>query len=261
MLLVLGQGYQGVVTSFMTDKYHYNKLKTFSELMQSNYKLLVGGHFENLLSDNEEYKLAEAAGKVVKSLENTDIDNYEELAGQNLVLFMTCDHAEYYMSDASVTKYYYMLEEKLFSYYTELDAGIRNPFIRRIQDIMNRCFEAGLQQIWKVFLNITKSVHSYDDDFEVLGLEEIYPIFIFLLIGHSLALIAFLFEIFYHDFVSKLSLSYCTKKIRERINKMARKDKKKGSHYYIMHKNMKLKRLQHGKLKVRKIRVRPINIE
>lgn len=249
---------------------HLYASRSWSGLSRHNYILydgkislskidVIGDYLEFILKNNDEYKKVIESGRIMTA--NGDVSDFDipQLAKENYALILTCDYADYYTSQSDVASSFYMLNEKVFPYYTKIFAGYQNAFIGRIQEIMDRCFEAGLPQIWKIFMNMNKRFEEPMESFEVLGLREVLPIFVLLICGLSLALIVLLLEFFYHDFVSKMSLQYCTRKIRERINRMGRKNRRKGALYYIMHKNMKSKRLQRGKLRVRKIRVKPIN--
>lgn len=244
MLLVLGEAYQGMVTSFMTEKFTYHKFKTFDEVMQSDHKMLVGSHFDVLMHDNENYKSAMAAGRVEILIESEMFVDFQKLAAENYALVFTCDYSKYYIGQLVVARNYYMMDVQLFSFFKFFDAGVMNPFIDRLQNIMNRCYEAGLPQIWDVYFNIKNRVESTAVFFEVLGFQEVLPIFVILLFGNLLAIFVLILEIFYHDFLSQILLAVSWRRLNHKTVKLNNKN------------NIKRK-----KLRVRKIRVRPIIVK
>lgn len=73
---------------------------------------------------------------------------------------------------------------------------------------------------------------------DTLDLSQILPICVILLIGHGIALLTFLLEIFYHDFVRQLG--YFWKKWKKLIRKRKKlKLKKLKTNQNLQQKNMK----------------------
>jgi len=133
---------------------------------------------------------------------------------------------------------------------------------------MDLSFQAGLMHIWKIMSpenRVLKRNQESMDEPTYLQFKDLTQVFSILIIGYVLSSVLFLFEIFFHDFLKKLELANLARRLRNRVNQMAYKKRKqprhpkyqKGALYYIIHRRKRVKRLQHKKLKVRRIYVQP----
>lgn len=64
MLFILGNAYQGIITSFMIEPEQVGALKTFDELLKSDHRILVGAHENLILKDYSGYQHALTRGKI-----------------------------------------------------------------------------------------------------------------------------------------------------------------------------------------------------
>jgi signal transduction histidine kinase len=268
MVWILCNAYEGVITSFMIQPLQENRLETFEQLIASDYEIIADQAF--LYSINE----TAAYDKLKSRLMITKYEKWGALRVmmQKLqkVVILECDQTELIMSfhfenGDNVSDHYYQLPTKLSSYLIRLEASYFNPFIERLQHYMDLSFQAGLMHIWNVFMSHKHLEKNHNDEPTYLKLEDLTQVFSILVIGYVLSTLVLLFEIFFHDTLKRLELANLARRLRNRVNQMAYKKKKqpkhpeyqKGALYYIIHRRKRVKRLQHKKLKVRRIYVQP----
>ena len=210
VLFIFGNGYQSVVTTFMMEPMQISTFKTVDELLDSKYEVIVGKPFKFLMQNNLKFKKALSENRIFVREESG-----KEIGPDFSSAIFGCRQAEiYYRYEKFPKVHFYILPEHVsaLSNYVQLDVGFMNPFLTRIQYLMDLSFEAGLPKAWKIFHNdfmnhYVSSVRGYslnrhEETRDILDLAQILPICIILLIGHSLAFLTLLCEIFYHDFVN-----------------------------------------------------------
>lgn len=117
----------------------------------------------------------------------------------------------------------------------------RSLFYERLQKYHNIIFESGIRQHWKARLKEKEKakldrVERFKMNEEyLLKMQDIHGIFYMIVVGYVLSLFAFIFEIFYFDFLKKL-------KIQSFFCELLRKKFYRG-------------------IKIRKIKVRPIEVD
>lgn len=104
------------------------------------------------------------------------------------------------------------------------------PYIDKLQNLMDRSFEAGLLMAWKKFYfseakkYFKVQLNQVDsDEKDVLDFEAIAPFFLILVIGFSVALLTLFCEIFHHDFWSQLSKNYLKLLLQKAIRKLLKR--------------------------------------
>jgi hypothetical protein len=218
-MFILSQGYQGIVTSFMMESFYEPKIQSFNELFLSDYEIIVGGHFDCMMEDDEFYAEAKRAGRVVFTENTNFVLTINNAVGYAIIL--ECENIELYGARLSDFKIFYVLEDVLFPSIKELDAGYINPYLEKFQYFMDLCFQAGLGHAWEVFEGITlqkekfRNFNPADDSVAVLKFNDILVAFYVLPVGFCLAPLVFLCEIFFHDFSKNLPLEMYRKRYRE----------------------------------------------
>jgi hypothetical protein len=85
---------------------------------------------------------------------------------------------------------------------------------------MDWCFAGGLHIYWEnLNRNKFKAWHNRNAGFqpenlEILSFNEIFPLFVILIVGHSIGGLSFLCEIFHEDFVRNLTWEYLRRKFK-----------------------------------------------
>lgn len=193
----------------MMEPMQTSTFKTVNELLDSKYEMIIGNPFNYTMFSTLNYQNALRRRKIF----------FRETSGKEIgedqsSAIFPCRNAEiYWRYEKFPGVHFYILPERVsaLTNYVQLDVGFLNPFLSKIQHIMDLSFEAGLTKAWRVFNNnfihnYTQNVRGlklnrYDEPRDVLDFSQIWPICVVLLIGHSIALVAFLYEVFYHDFV------------------------------------------------------------
>jgi len=270
MIWILNNAYEGVITSFMIQPIHEHRLETFDDLVASNYEILSDKVFASKISGSAAYESL----KTRLNTSGSELGNQfpYEVIRQHYVFVMMCSGAEAMIeerlrqSGKKISELYYLMPQKFLLHFEQLEASYMNPFLERFQYYMDLSFQAGLMQIWKVFGNssMTRTQKSSDEP-TYLKLEDLTQVFSILVTGYAVSTVALLIEIFFHDVLKKLELANLARRLRNRVSQMAYKKRKqprhpkyqKGALYYIIHRRKRVKRLQHKKLKVRRIYVQP----
>ncbi|CAG9811091.1 unnamed protein product [Chironomus riparius] len=272
MIWVLSNAYGGILTSFMIEPIQEERLLTFDDLVASNYKIMTDELFARMISGSDSYKILKPRLNTSLVLMTSELS--EELARKFYVFIMTCDQAEMIIDkelireNKTVSKFYYLLPEKFMPFLIQLEASYLNPFLERFQYYMDLSFQAGLPYIWEVFYSKLYEMpfgYNHQNVNVYFQLNDLTQVFSILIIGNVLSALAFLIEIFFHDILAKLNLSYLARKLRNRVHQLAYNKKKqpkhpkyqKGALYYIIHRHKRVKRLKARKLKVRRIYVQP----
>lgn len=194
-MLILGCLYQGQITSSMIDPNVVKKITTFDELFDSDLNLIVDQHFDFKMRESEGYLRAKSRANVSGHLRaNFTIDISEIHA----TMVMPCYLAEYYMLKSKVSQKYYLLDDRILSHYNFLLASYMNPFLERLQLLMDWSFEAGLPYAWNLFATELKTKFERAKQREYLELEDFSEVFCILAIGLTASTIVFFMEIFVH---------------------------------------------------------------
>lgn len=196
MMLILSNVYSGLLTSLLIQPPKLQLMKTFDEVLDSNLKIYSGEYFNHLMQDDLKYQAANDRGQIYLG-GRADENLYDD------VIVARCDNAMAIMSEDDNSKHYYIVNEKSFPYYVQLDARYVNPFIRQWQTLMDRCFEAGLTKVWKRQTKDFEKLAS-NGSHDYLVLSDIYIVLGLLFIGYGLGLFVLLLEIFYHDFIAPM---------------------------------------------------------
>ncbi|CAG9806900.1 unnamed protein product [Chironomus riparius] len=271
MMWILSNAYEGVITSFMIDPISENRLQTVKDLLDSDYEIITDEAFAFTVRHYEEFQAIKSRVNT-SGLKMTGRQN-EIILQQKYVLIKSCEIIEDELSftlpnQRYYVDYYYILPEKIITQFVELEASYMNPFLERLQYYMDLSFQAGLMKMWITFSyrDFFHKPENESHDVTYIHLNDLYQVFSILLIGYGLAAIVFLIEVFFYDCLKDLNLCFQACRLRNRVHQMAYKKRRpkdpkyqRGALYYIIHRHRKVKRLQRGRLKVRKIIVQPRN--
>lgn len=262
MIWVLSIAYEGVITSFMIQPIYDNRLKTFNDLVNSDFKIITSSGVV------EKMKLSEAYKVLMPRLNTSGPqlgDHFRvELQRARRVFIMNCDEMEILMpytiprTTIKVSQLYYILPQKFYPAFIKLAASYLNPYLEKLQYYMDFSFQAGLPYIWDVYASFEspfkKTFIDYSDSLSYLKLEDLIQVFSILIVGYALSAFIIIVEIFVHDVLQNLEFAKIVQKLRNRVYQEHNRVKyqKRKSHL-----RKRSKRLQPRQLKVRRIFVQP----
>lgn len=199
-------------------------MKDIDELFASHYEIGVEQAFSYIFKYNPNYQKAVAENRV---------NLYKKFNRSDIAIPYPC-YFEYtvfkYDKIALKLSDYYVIHYQNAMRFSTIDMGVKNPLIDKFQYLMDWSFEAGLIDAWvnsylisirDFFINSGKKAIVSEIPNDTLDFSQILPICVILLIGHVLAILAFLCEIFYKDVVSEFG--YYHEKLRRRKNEIVRR--------------------------------------
>jgi len=231
-VFLLSNLYETIITSYMIEPAHENRLKTVDDLLRSDHEILTDKHFSYLVRDDERYQAIKSRISLLHIMNEDDIK--QEIIRKHYIFVRLCDLAELDLTSSSkngrlMSDYYYMLPEKLTWKYVQLEASYMNPFLTRFQYYMDLSFQAGLPHMWKLMANQSddkKYNPQETTDNDQIRLNDLWLLFKILLIGLTVSFLCLLIEISYHDCIRHLNIrkiihqirNYCSTK-RHNISK------------------------------------------
>ncbi|KAL7013021.1 hypothetical protein ACKWTF_015154 [Chironomus riparius] len=271
MVWILCNAYEGVITSFMIEPIRVHRLETFDDLVASNHAIITDEVFAKAVKDSGIYK--SLMPRLNSSGSHLKHELAIELERQHYTVIISCEIAEvlidaYLSKSKRVSNFYYMLPQMIFPHLEELEASYLNPFIERFQYYMDLSFQAGLMHIWKFMSPENRNLKSnleLVEETSYLEIKDLALVFRILIVGYVVSTVLFLLEIFFHDLLVRLTLSFVAKQFKNRVHQISyakRKQPKhpkyqKGALYYIINRHKRVKRLRARRLKVRRIYVQP----
>jgi hypothetical protein len=217
-MVLFNNGYQIFVTSFMLHPLQHELLKTIDDLFDSKVK--IHQTLTETFHHTPKFIKAWQEGRVKYFFTYDDHRWAEKSVKENIaVISHICE------GNGKSWHGMYQIPEMIRLRY-DLYTSPFNPSIEQFQSLMDQSFEAGLPMAWrKFYLNEKKKylliakAEIIDVEKDVLDFDAILPFFLIPVIGYSIAGFSLLCEIFYHDFVSQISLIYLIKKIRVFLRK------------------------------------------
>lgn len=263
MIFVLSTIYESIITSFMIHPMEQHRLRTFNQILDSNYEIMTDAAFMDAVKDSKEFIAIKSRIKVPETYENYET----EIKRQHYVYVRKCDSVEFKFDEKSKSDkkgesdFYYLLPERILKFYVRLEASFLNPFITRLQYYMDLSFEAGLPQIWTIFSEqgvLNSSNLEFSVDPKILKLKDLAQVFYILLFGCSVTTLLLLMEIFFCNVLRNLKHAHLLRQLRNKINQLAirkrelRRTKPQQNNFFcIINKPRKVKRLV--KMKANKI--------
>lgn len=188
-------------------------LRNVDELWDSDLKIVFDMSVQLMYWNNSKYR------KAIDDKRMVFVTNITKLYSSEAYI-VPCETVEISLKatyDRKTVDGMYMLNEKVFSDNIELYCGTFSAYVDKFQHLMDLSLEAGLHKAWKLYheisisnLVVTKEMRDERSKIpvenEILNFFSIIPMFLILLVGHSLALLSFLFEIFHSDFISRITM-------------------------------------------------------
>jgi hypothetical protein len=246
MLFILGNAYQGLITSFMIFGDKPVKFNSIDELFASDYKISATAIAYKYLI------LHVNLLNRIQKITNTRFGqaNLTDLYTDQTAVIISCDVVKSVKRFDDVADNFYIMDQKIFPYYAQLHVGHMSKFLKKWQLLMDWSFEAGLPKIWEIFLRELRTVQKSTPDDENppdwLELDDIDVAFYALLVGILMGALALVCEIFWHDCVDGY--------LRRRRAIIARRNEKSLKEIQ----ERKFRFLRKRRVKVRRIQVQPV---
>lgn len=222
-IFIFSNGYQSLVTSFMLQPLEEKLLKSIDELLDSDFNIMMASILNLKLYYNPKY---------LKALKDKRIFHYpmkslQDFAKMRVATTQCCAWFDYLLTfspELNTVEGLYKISEP-FSLIPFLWTGYTSPYVNRLNELMRYCFEGGLLKAWNTDFEIDyanffkrgeeriRLLQNSKGKKNILDLETIAPFFLILVFGNLVALLALLGEIFYHDFLCRLSGKYLKKLI------------------------------------------------
>ncbi|CAG9810338.1 unnamed protein product [Chironomus riparius] len=203
LMFVIGNAYESEITSCMIEPFNENRLESVADLLVSDYEIVTDQGFTFMLNNSDGF---EALKSKIKMTDLQIIARfYAEIKQKRHVLIGMCDVLDVDLKrkfkNGLVSDHFYMLPEVILWDFVRLEAGYFNPYLERFQFYMDLSFQAGLPHMWKVFGELDRSRKSVTEEsiMDSLGYEDLYQVYLVLIILHGVSVLVFFCEIFYHD--------------------------------------------------------------
>ena len=212
MMFIIGNAYQSLIISLISESRYGATVKTFDELMQSNYSLKVDSLFYSLLNLTDDFSINIEKLRLIDTLVN-DI-NYQEEAENNTAIVLRCDMADYIMHaneyDSHAIEYFYLLPDQIYTYYESFSLSRFSPYQEKLQYFSTLIFESGIRQHWKEFdkyddIRLEMETNRINNEEYLINFDDLLGAFYLLGFGFICAILALLFEIFWHDCLRHLN--------------------------------------------------------
>jgi hypothetical protein len=206
MGFILGNVYQSMLTTFMTESRDGRRLNTLKELMQSDYNF----HMDPILFDAFEKSndLSEIIRNVTKMTSMNITFNFSESSANNVVYMFRCDMVELYFNHLNLTEspvnYYYILPEKFFKSMAHFELSDDSPYQSIFQHYSDLVFESGIKQHWEDFMYKLEDNRAeierryYSNEEYLLKIHDLKGLFIIWLICLVACAVVFLAEVLTH---------------------------------------------------------------
>lgn len=204
VLFLIGNGYQSVITNFMMNPMEISLFKNLDELLSSNYEVIVSSTFHYFMQYNPLYQ---------KAIEEDRIQvGTHRNRTQNFAFNIPCIYEKMTLKYSKEGQNMYSIRYTVGTQYKQLDIGVLNCFADHLQRLLDLSHDHGLIQAWMRIYSqklddiISQTARAKEKAIKsnLLDLSQIFPICVILFIGNSVAILVFLFEIFYNDFLSQL---------------------------------------------------------
>ena len=204
VMMILNNLYQSQLISLMTASRNATRIETVNEMMEQNFIFCSDQFFYAFLYLNDQnssrYQICP------EMYENNNID-YKSMAQNGTVLITRCDNARdmFYTKNNNFSfghpaEVYYILPEKVFTFYDNLKTGRFTPFLEMFEKFSLIIFESGVRQHWKMLL------HKYSDELDLkqiaidnedflLKMNDLKFVFVICGIGLIIATMVFLVEL------------------------------------------------------------------
>jgi hypothetical protein len=236
LTFIFGNLYQSLLISLMSEPRYGDQITSIQGMIDSNFTFMIDSIFSTLLNMSSQHN--ELKFKNIKVVEEIDL-KFKSLAAEKIGFIFSCNVVDglfrntksSYVINRAAVDYYYRIKDKFFTYYETFQIAPLSPFVDQLQDYSLRIHESGLKQHWHGILLNFEDIEAVKlrelklhEDF-LLSLEDVVGIFYCLGIGYALALMAFVLEIFYWDFMQRLKWNMVTAPIRRRFRSFSRRNR------------------------------------
>ena len=215
MTFILGNAYQSLVISLMSESRNGTRLRSFDDLFASNFSSIVDPIFYNFMNSSGDHPWFTKNMMPASSV--FDEMNFEMLSLNNTALIMRCDGANAFFYEkrfqklnTNVNEFFYLLPDKMHPFYEKFQVSKNCPFEKFLKHKTLQVFESGIRQYWKSILQYKNT--NVDENYIInekylLNMEDLYGVFYILIFGLILASITLTIEIFVHDCISNINFS------------------------------------------------------
>lgn len=235
LTFVLGNAYQSLIISYISDARLGNKITSIDEMLNKNFTYRVDEIFYSMFESSDDYP--ELKSRITGPIGSFTGYNYRKLAADNVAIIMSCHLADFHLSridhyndyDETPINFYYKLPDKLYSFYHNYWMAHRSLFGSRIQELICRIFESGIKQHWNEMipsddLKEKKLREYYENEEYLLNLKDFKELFYILIGGYVASTLAFLIEILIDRFVCKFAWRNFIRKFT--LNRLKRRERK-----------------------------------
>lgn len=194
---ILGNAYQSLIISNLISSRDGIRVKTFEELFRhTDLTFMTDVFFKSV------YKKSEDALQFRMEVFNLSF-TFSDIIGENKAVIATCEQLSYFFyssSDQDLAVHFYFLPERIMRFYEKIYLAFGSAFYDHLQLQHDRIYESGLRQhLLRQFMPTKFAQHKrekayIENERYLLTLEDVGGIFLVLLTGHGVALLALLLE-------------------------------------------------------------------
>lgn len=208
---VMSTLYQSQVISSMLSPRYGKELTTFDEVLAENFTFIVEENFLIMLNATDQYP--ELKKRIVGELESYGAIDFDQSARKKIAFIRHCAQFKVLISiyrnssvsNQKMSEKYYLVSEKLFSFYHHFPMAPFTPFYEKFQDMNQRMFEAGIKNhlivSWKQddsFSAMKLKLENKEN--ECLKMKDLLPAFCVLGGGCVVSALAFIIELLFHRY-------------------------------------------------------------
>lgn len=236
MTFILGNAYQSVLTSIMSDSRYGSQVTTIQGILNENVTLTADPMFLDMMKSSDQLQALNQ--KIIGSFSHLIKLNFEKLASENtgviinrnILDLMYMDTKGTFKIPSNAIDFYYRVPEKFYSFYLRFPTIPFSMFNDRLQKFSTRIHESGVKQHWQALLNFEESseIRKWKFNAEeeyLLNLADMAGSFYCLVFGFAFSLAAFILEIFYGDFLRHLNWTAFKPWMRRKFRRLVNRNK------------------------------------
>ncbi|CAG9809570.1 unnamed protein product [Chironomus riparius] len=185
-MIIVGNIYQGVITSMLLEPIKYQNIDNIQELFSMEYDfysdVLFVEAFQKYETFSEVIKKTQALHEWQQN--SAYIKQYQDVMthNPNNVLIVTCNVVQELLNTqidqrTKARDVYFEFHQKLVMYYEDIMLTRRSPFYDKLDEMSLRMHESGIKQHWSMRLGYDKYKTRNNADSLVLGFKEMKPVF------------------------------------------------------------------------------------
>jgi hypothetical protein len=215
MTFILGNAYQSVLISMMSESRYGSPIMTIQETIDNNFSFYVDPTFMPMFNSSEQYQ--DLGEKIKGVTQRISLLNYQELSDAKTGLILTCSAIDFLYSNTKIKSqmknqaidFFYRMPERFYTFYKQFSTAPHSFHAERLQEYSLRIHESGVKEHWKTLLSFegmeaVKARKSNANEEYLLNLKDMAGSFYCLIIGSMISLTVFLLEIIYAEFMKYL---------------------------------------------------------